>query len=118
MKLETILNAMEWAKHDADFYWQASPPPFDVKARERFDKMFSIRTRQYRAFRDRIIRMDAEKDDYIDWTNNKIERLAERIVVLEDLRSSYVNQVNEKDARIAELEDLVEQIREYFGDQT
>lgn len=57
MKLETYLNALEYAAVD---YWS-----------EHFKGSYPRRRRQGKAFRSRILRMDAEKDKTIkkldDW---------------------------------------------------
>jgi hypothetical protein len=50
MKIETYLNAMEFAQHQY-FYWYVHNPEIAIR-----------RDRQYRAFRARILRMFEEKD--------------------------------------------------------
>ena len=58
MKLETILDAMEEAQKII------SNP--DVAFSLKLQDIYKLRLRQYRAFRARILRMDAEKDMRID----------------------------------------------------
>jgi len=60
MRLEIILNAM--ARSSNMFYYG-------------YPKHHKKRSRQYRAFRDRILRMDAEKDAVIKMLREKIESL-------------------------------------------
>ena len=52
MKIETILNVLVMADRR-----RISPPPFTFPRAER----------QYRAFRDRIIRMNKDKDEEIEY---------------------------------------------------
>ncbi len=56
MKLETILNAMEDAKHESNWYYSI------IGYEEEIKRKYERRARQYKAFRDRIMRMDEEKD--------------------------------------------------------
>ena len=67
MKLETILNAMERAYERID--WIAPQPP-------KFE-------RQYRAFRARILRLDAEKDTLNDVHRKMITDIDRKLVALE-----------------------------------
>jgi len=91
MKLETILDAMSGAQGDM-YQWYA------LKQTTRYNQ----RKRQYRAFRDRIIRMDAEKDKIIG-----------RIAI--ELHHKDAELWN-KDQRIAELEQDYENLRRYAED--
>ena len=86
MKIETILNAMERARFKAA----------QIKGYKKHDL-------QYRAFRARIIKMDAEKDDFIEWAHEALEYYYD-----EDLAQR--KQIAEKDARIAELEEQVKSL--------
>ena len=82
LTMETILDAMTETIYEAWYRYQWTP--WLLKKRER----------QYRAFRARILRLDAEKD-------RDIRLLKDGNMILAKL---MVERVADKDARIAELE--------------
>ena len=55
MKLETILNALAKTAHTQDAYYQDWTKRFP-------EGIYHRRKRQYRAFRERILRLDKNKD--------------------------------------------------------
>ena len=75
MKPETILNAFQWAVERR--YWVTNEKS----------------ERQYRAFRDRILRMFEENEDYIDWSLEAVDY--------------YIDTDYEQRKRIAELEQII-----------
>ena len=118
MKLETYLNAM--VAGVADMYQWAS-----LKQTTKYN----IRKRQVNAFRARILRMDAEKDELIIdlfemneklWNQNaritkKLIERGNRIAELEasvtrwiDAANQLQSEIDAKDTRIAELEGHIE----------
>ena len=55
MKLETILDALEEAKHESNWYYSIiNAPGYEEENKRKYER----RARQYRAFRDRLIRID------------------------------------------------------------
>ena len=62
--------------------------------------MWHKRHRQYHTFRSRILRMFAEKEDFIEWAHEALEYYYD-----EDLAQR--KRITDKDARIAELEKWV-----------
>ena len=112
MDIKTILDAMEDAKHEADWYWSViNAPGYEEENKRKHGR----KLRQYRAFRARILRMDAELRQFARLSRDRIitleQRLAakdERITTLENLRALYVEQLATKDAEIDEKEDLID----------
>ena len=87
MEIETILNAME-----------KSISLVSVMGKQGFE---TVRYRQYRAFRSRILRMVAEKDQIIQYQD----------IALEVAHQNGVSTIATKDARIAELEGEIDCLR-------
>ena len=111
MEIETYLNAMVKAHK----LFIANLKYFNSSDEVKNSKYF----RQYRAFRARILRMDAEKDDVIEGQFKAIVRQLETIMQLrneiEMIEASYsglqyemAKALKEKDKRIAELEKWVD----------
>ena len=78
MKIETILNAMEKARLGISEI--STMVAHDVTIEDQVRPKYGKRCRQYRAFRDRIIRMDREKDEEIDRCEMDIELLEAELV--------------------------------------
>ena len=108
MNPETILDAMEDAKKNADFYhdiWHSRP---DAPAKHR------KRIRQYRAFRDRILLLCENGEDMDRIVKEKWEAIAEideLKLQLDFEHGNWKQLLAEKDARIAELEGELETLR-------
>ena len=90
MKLETYLNALEYAVVD---YMS-----------DHFMGSYAIRRRQGKAFRARILKMFEEKEDFIEWAHEALEYYYD-----EDLAQR--EQITEKDAKIAELDKRIDVLR-------
>jgi len=91
MKIETILDAMADALYQRRYYGHIS---VDLD-------MSSKRHRQYNAFRARILRMDADKDELIDLYVKSVQFMGRHA-------SGYREQLAAKDAKIAELEKYID----------
>ena len=100
MRTETILNAME-----------------KVRVGSGWD--MDRRIRQYNAFRTRILRMDAEKDEMIAALSIALDasesRLVEILLAEKDTRiDEYRKEIIEKDEEIRMLEETIREMRGFL----
>jgi len=102
MKPETILNGLIKAHMVINNREIALNP--DPKMIRLFDKS----ARQYRTFRNRILKMFAEKDEEIIFLNKLLKASENQI-------NGYQSDEQKKDARIAELEGEMKRLEERMG---
>jgi len=101
MKIETLLDALCLTAHTQDAYYQDWTKRFP-------EGIYHRRKRQYRAFRERILRVDAEKETYIKILE-EVEKVHNKRIAAKDER------ICDLQARIAELEAELE-LNEYMKD--
>jgi len=100
MKPETILDAYDIAVEDIDWL-----PAYIYSKNDWQYKKLKRRMRQRDAFRHRILKMFAEKDEEIIFLNKLLKAFENQI-------NGYQSDEQKKDARIAELKKKIESLEE------